>query len=186
VVSGAGAGTGAAGARARGGGTLQLIVEKNFRVYAYTDVDLHVALLALFCRVETRLPNLVVATLTRRSALTAFANGISAQQVAHFLRQRVHPIMTSQGAGVPENVIDQLVIWEEERHRASFEPAVMVGGFETAASFRECVAFAGREGALEWSDEARLQVLVKRAAVDALKAFMRSKGLGGGGGGGRT
>ena len=85
----------------------------------------------------------------------------------------------SQGAGVPENVIDQLVIWEEERHRASFEPAVMVGGFETVGSFRECAAFASREAALEWSDEAKLQLLVKRGAVDALKAFMRSKGLGG-------
>ena len=96
----------------------------------------------------------------------------------------MHPIVLAQGAGVPETVIDQLVIWEEERHRASFRPAVMVSGFETVVAFRECAAFARAGGALEWDDEARLSLLVARSFADALKGFMRRKGLAGGGGGG--
>jgi hypothetical protein len=35
-----------------GSGGLLLVVEKNFKVYAYTTQDLHLALLALFCKVR--------------------------------------------------------------------------------------------------------------------------------------
>ena len=89
-----------------------------------------------------RLPNVVVATLTRRSALCAMQKGIGASLIAHFLQSRVHPAVAAQvsynknadscftevgirscrgltlpyqGLGVPENVIDQLYLWEQEQ-----------------------------------------------------------------------
>ena len=42
-----------------------LIVETNFKVYAYTNSKLYLAILKLFLRVEYAFPNLVVATLNR-------------------------------------------------------------------------------------------------------------------------
>ncbi|KAL3197362.1 hypothetical protein MRX96_044921, partial [Rhipicephalus microplus] len=42
-----------------------IMVETNYRVYAYTNSPLQVALLALFCELLYRFPNLVVARLTR-------------------------------------------------------------------------------------------------------------------------
>ena len=158
--------------------SLQLVVEKNFKVYAYTSTDLHLALLALFCRVELRLPNFVVATLTRKSVLTAYERGITARQIAHFLTQRVHPSMSARDLGVPENIIDQLVIWQEERHRCVFLPGVMVSGFETAAQFRDCVTYAKDElQTLEWADESLLAFIVEKESAEAIKQFMRMKGL---------
>jgi len=158
--------------------SLQLVVEKNFKVYAYTSTDLHLALLALFCRVELRLPNFVVATLTRKSVLTAYERGITARQIAHFLTQRVHPSMSARDLGVPENIIDQLVIWQEERHRCVFLPGVMVSGFETAAQFRDCVRYAKDElKTLEWADESLMAFIVEKESAEAIKQFMRMKGL---------
>jgi transcription initiation factor TFIIH subunit 4 len=158
--------------------SLQLVVEKNFKVYAYTSTDLHLALLALFCRVELRLPNFVVATLTRKSVLTALERGITARQIAHFLTQRVHPSMTARDLGVPENIIDQLVIWQEERHRCVFLPGVLVSGFETSAQFRDCVAFAKDElRTLEWADESLMSFIAAKDSAEAIKSYMRMKGL---------
>jgi transcription initiation factor TFIIH subunit 4 len=51
-----------------------LVLENNFRVYAYTQSLLHIRVLALFVRLECRLPNLVVGTITRKSALRACSN----------------------------------------------------------------------------------------------------------------
>ena len=58
-----------------------IIVETNYRIYAYTDSHLKISLLALFSDLMYRFPNMVVAALTRETAREAFKMGITAQQV---------------------------------------------------------------------------------------------------------
>uniref|UniRef100_A0A8C3RLF8 General transcription factor IIH subunit 4 n=1 Tax=Chelydra serpentina TaxID=8475 RepID=A0A8C3RLF8_CHESE len=58
-----------------------IVVETNYRVYAYTDSELQIALIALFSEMQYRFPNLVVAHVTRESVQQAIANGITAEQV---------------------------------------------------------------------------------------------------------
>ena len=47
-------------------------------------------------QVEIRMPDVVIATLTRRSAMKAMQKGMSAELIANFLRARVHPIVAAQ------------------------------------------------------------------------------------------
>lgn len=56
-----------------------IIVESNFKVYAYTDSRLYQAILRLFIREDYRFPNLVVGMLTRESLNDAFRKKITAQ-----------------------------------------------------------------------------------------------------------
>ena len=130
---------------------LTLVVETNFKIYAYTTLGLHLALLALFSRVEQRLPNLVVATLTRRAVMAAFARGLTARRIVAFLAARVHP--AAKASGVPENVEGQLVLWERERARVLARRAVLVGPLANAYTYTAVVA-AVRESVL-WADEKR-------------------------------
>ncbi|MCO5547544.1 hypothetical protein L7F22_000994 [Adiantum nelumboides] len=58
-----------------------IILETNFRLYAYTSSKLQIQILRLFARIEYLLPNLTVGTLNRESIQTAFASGISAEQL---------------------------------------------------------------------------------------------------------
>lgn len=58
-----------------------IIVETNYRIYAYTDSNLKISLLALFSDLLFRFPNMVVASLTRESVREAFKMGITGQQV---------------------------------------------------------------------------------------------------------
>ena len=168
------------------GGDLHVIVEKNFKVYAYTAVDLHLALLALFAKIEQRLPNVVVATLTRRSVMSALEKGVSAAQIRRFLAARVHPSVTGAGLEVPENVVDQLFLWERERSRVTYKSGVLVTGFDAddAAVFRVVLDHVHAANSLVYADEASLCMVVLERAVARVHALVRDLKSSGGGGGG--
>ena len=54
-----------------------IIVESNFKVYAYTDSLLYRAILCLFMREDYRFQNLIVGMLTRDSLKEAFKKKIT-------------------------------------------------------------------------------------------------------------
>ncbi|POW20255.1 hypothetical protein PSHT_03769 [Puccinia striiformis] len=57
-----------------------LVLETNYRVYAYTSNPLQIAVLNLFLSLRYRFPNLVVGAVTRESIKSALSNGITADQ----------------------------------------------------------------------------------------------------------
>lgn len=68
-----------------------MIVESNFKVYAYTDSDLYRAILRLFMREDYIFKNLVVGMLTRESLKEAFKKRITAKQIIGFIETHAHP-----------------------------------------------------------------------------------------------
>jgi len=58
-----------------------IVLETNYRLYAYTDNPLQTAVLNLFVSIKWRFPNLVVGAITRESVRKALVNGIMADQV---------------------------------------------------------------------------------------------------------
>ena len=71
----------------------EIIVETNFRVYAYTVSEHAVLLLSLFTRIDYLMPHLAVGTLTRESVNEAFEKGVTAEEVIRFLCEHAHPQM---------------------------------------------------------------------------------------------
>lgn len=94
-----------------------IIVESNFNVYAYTSNPRNINLLKLFTRNEKALPGFYVAKLTREAVQRAIKKGITRQLIENFLMKNAHPCLANQKAVIPENVVDQLVIWEREKER---------------------------------------------------------------------
>ena len=68
-----------------------IIVESNFKVYAYTDSRLYRAILRLFMREDFIFPNLIVGMLTRDSLQDAFKKKITTRQIMNFLEAHAHP-----------------------------------------------------------------------------------------------
>jgi hypothetical protein len=58
-----------------------LIIETNYKVYAYTSNPLQIAVLNLFVSLKSRFPNFVTGQITRDSVRTGLQNGITANQV---------------------------------------------------------------------------------------------------------
>lgn len=94
------------------GSELLIVVETNFKIYAYTNSTLHVAMLSVFVDIVARLPNLAIGFITRESLRSALIHGISAQQIYDFLMKHVHPKMRQNSPIIPENIADQIYLWE--------------------------------------------------------------------------
>ena len=154
---------------------LKIVVEKNFKVYAYTTVDLHLALLALFAKIELKLPNLIVATLTRRSVLSAMDKGIKADQIRAFLRAHAHPSVTSQGLDVPENVVDQLYIWQAERHRVRYSSGALFTSFDSPEQFRALLAFLLAKDGILFADEAAQAMVVHERCMEDARNWVKAQ-----------
>ncbi|XP_042499165.1 general transcription and DNA repair factor IIH subunit TFB2 isoform X2 [Macadamia integrifolia] len=100
-----------------------IVVETNFRLYAYSSSKLHCEILRLFSRVEYQLPNLIVGAITKESLYSAFQNGITAEQIISFLQQNAHPRVAERTPSIPENVTDQIRLWETDMNRVETTPA---------------------------------------------------------------
>nr|XP_027080328.1 general transcription and DNA repair factor IIH subunit TFB2-like isoform X2 [Coffea arabica] len=127
-----------------------VVVETNFRMYAYSSSKLHCEILRLFARVEYQLPNLIVGAITKESLYKAFQNGITAEQIISFLQQNAHPRVAERIPTVPENVTDQEV-------------------FEAACDHaRECGGFL-------WENSKKMWLVVKAESFAYMKEFLRGK-----------
>ncbi|KAG7662641.1 TFB2 [[Candida] subhashii] len=70
-----------------------VIIETNFKLYAYTNSPLEIAILNLFVHLRTRFSNMVCGQITRESIRNALYNGITAEQIIKFLETHAHPQM---------------------------------------------------------------------------------------------
>jgi len=177
-----------------------LIVETSFKVYGFTRDPLKIALLSFVADLEYRLPNMVVARITRRSFRRALLNGLNTHTVMTWLRAHTHnrtiqvsallsgmgvgPGMTGASAanqpsaqqiasmGVPPNVVAQAKIWEEERTRLVVKEAVMIKDFDSVAEYENWRRFTERADILLHHDSNR-QILV--ITKDGLRAVQKEK-----------
>lgn len=139
-----------------------LIVESNFKVYAYTSSSLHTLLLGHFCRILLRLPNLLVGQLSAESALKAMKKGICAENIIGYLEAAAHPRalarrLEEDGASVvPANVRGQLEVWESSRSRTASKRAVLFQWQpgESEALFELARKRAEESGTLLWCRKA--------------------------------
>ena len=114
-----------------------IFVETTFRIFSYSTAPLHFNLLSRFSQLACKLPNLSVWKLTKETAMNAFRNGLSFQNVQHFLKVNAHIRMKLDG-GVPLNVLDQIEMWYKELRRYTSASCVLLSDFESVFAFEEC------------------------------------------------
>lgn len=148
-----------------------IIIETNYRVYAYTNSPLAIAILDLFSKLGTRFPNLVTAKLTRASIQRAIANGITADQIIDYLRVHAHPIMHRNALVLPPTVVDQIRLWQIEGERMKTTTGHLFRDFTTSFEFDETARYAEELGVLAWKDPRRQIMFCTRSeqVVDYLK-----------------
>ncbi|XP_046387995.1 general transcription factor IIH subunit 4 [Ischnura elegans] len=161
-----------------------IIVETNYRVYAYTSSNLQVALVGLFCEMMYRFPNLAVGVLTRESVRQALRSGISANQIIGFLQQHAHPQLHHQAPPLlPPTIVDQIHLWELERDRFRFEEGVLYSQFLSVVDFETLRDHARDLGVLVWHSSAKRTVVVTKAGHEEVRRFWKRHSKGGSGGG---
>ncbi|KAL4218784.1 General transcription factor IIH subunit 4 [Mactra antiquata] len=150
-----------------------IVVETNYRIYAYTDSPLNIALLALFSEMLYRFPNMAVANLTRDSVRAALIRGITAEQIISFLRTRAHQEMAKEGPALPPTIIDQIRLWELERDRFKFNDGVLYSQFLSQGDFEKLRDYAKDLGVLVWDNNQKRVMVVSRAGHDTVKKYWK-------------
>lgn len=150
-----------------------IVVETNYRVYAYTNSQLQLALLSLFCDILCRFPDFCVAALSRESVQQALASGITAEQILHFLRSRAHQIMLKATPIVPATIADQIRLWEMERERLQFTEGVLYNEFLSQSDFETLRKYADDLNVLLWANNNKRLMVVSKAGHDDVKRFWK-------------
>ncbi|CAK9321022.1 unnamed protein product [Citrullus colocynthis] len=150
-----------------------VVVETNFRMYAYSSSKLHCEILRLFSRIEYQLPNLIVAAITKESLYNAFKNGITADQIVTFLQQNAHPRVAERIPSVPENVTDQIRLWESDLNRVDITPAHFYDEFPSREVFEAACDYAREWNGLLWEDSKNMRLVVKADIHTHMREHLR-------------
>jgi transcription initiation factor TFIIH subunit 4 len=145
-----------------------IVLETNYRLYAYTSSLIDIAVICLFTQPLTRLPNLVVGMVTRDSIRQALMAGITADQILAYLQLKAHPALTAESAvAVPIAVSEQISLWATERARVHCDRAALYT-FPDDALFQRAVAEAQRHDVHLYNNAARRVLIVSRTSGEAV------------------
>lgn len=157
-----------------------LVVETNYRIYAYTSSPLQIATLALFIRLQDRFPNLVFGQLDMETVQGAMAHGITADQIIEYLQMNVHPCMLEGKTSVPFNgipftIIDQIKLWELNRNRlANNREGYLYQQFLSEKEFDAALNEAKGINALLYAKPGSRLLIISPEGHDHMKQFIKS------------
>lgn len=152
-----------------------VILETNYRLYAYTSSPLQIAVLDLFTDLTSRFPNLCTGQLSRTSIRKALENGITADQVILFLTSHAHPQMRKTMPLLPPTVVDQIRLWELEKNRLKATTGYLFRDFNRVEEFDEAMKYAKDIGVLVYDNLAKRCFFVSIEGVSLLTAFIKRK-----------
>ncbi|KAI0951367.1 hypothetical protein AcW1_008425 [Taiwanofungus camphoratus] len=132
-----------------------VVLETNYRLYAYTDNPLQIAVLNLFVSLKSRFPNLVIGAITRESVKKALANGITADQIITYLTTHAHPQMHKNKPLLPVTVQDQVRLWELEKNRVKSEEGYLYTAFASQADYEYVLNYAKQLDVVLWENPSR-------------------------------
>ncbi|KAF2761123.1 putative TFIIH and nucleotide excision repair factor 3 complexes subunit [Pseudovirgaria hyperparasitica] len=150
-----------------------IIIETNYRLYAYTSSVLQIAVLNLFTKLKTRYPNLVAGQLTKSSVQRAIGYGITSDQIISYLATHAHPQMAKSNPVLPPTVVDQIRLWQIEGDRMKATHGYLLKEFGSKDEYADAVAYAGNLGVLVWKNDVKRVFFVNR--IEQMKTYMTNK-----------
>jgi len=164
------------GSESKGG----IILETNYRIYAYTSSPLQIAVLALFSKLGSRLPGLVTGKLTRDSIRRAISYGITSDQIIRYLAVNAHEEMHRHAANngrpgqvLPPTVVDQIRLWQMENERMTSTKGFLFKDFDSAREYEDLVKYADEVGVLQFRNDKKRQFFVTRH--EQLASYLKAR-----------
>lgn len=160
------------------GTTKGIIVETNYRIYAYTSSPLQIAVLALFCQLNMRFPNMVSGRLTRDSIRQAIGFGITADQIISYLHAHAHEQMVREATVtgkpvLPPTVVDQIRLWQLENERMRTNAGFLFKDFESTEEYAALSRYAEEIGVLMWKNDKRQLFFASKH--EQLRDYLKSR-----------
>lgn len=158
-----------------------IVIETNYRIYAYTSSQLQIEILNLFTSLKTRYPNMVAGRISRQSIQGAIEKGITSQQIISYLTTHAHQVMNAENKDassgytapqrpqLPPTVVDQIRLWQIEGDRMKATPGYLFRQFIDRKEYEDSVKYAEEIGVLVWRNDAKQLFFASR--VEQLQKF---------------
>ncbi|KAF2138474.1 uncharacterized protein K452DRAFT_311414 [Aplosporella prunicola CBS 121167] len=150
-----------------------IIIETNYRLYAYTSSELQIAVLNLFTRLTTRFPNLVAGKLTKESVQRAIALGITSDQIIAYLDTYAHPQMQKHVPALPPTVVDQIRLWQIEGERMLATDGFLMKDFKDWEEYKDIRDYARAIGVRVWDSDVKRLLFITRH--EQISQFIRNR-----------
>ncbi|OIW24620.1 RNA polymerase II transcription factor B subunit 2-like protein [Coniochaeta ligniaria NRRL 30616] len=155
-----------------------IIIETNYRIYAYTNSPLQIAVLALFTQLTMRFAGMVTGRLTRDSIRGAIDHGITADQIIAYLAAHAHEQMARAAAAankpvLPPTVVDQIRLWQLENERMATTGGFLFKDFESDAEYQALSGYADEIGVLVWKSDLKRMFFASKH--EQLRDYLKSR-----------
>jgi transcription initiation factor TFIIH subunit 4 len=155
-----------------------IILETNFRMYAYVNSPLQIAVLQLFSDLKFRFKGLVSGHLTRASIRRAIDHGITSDQIISYLathaHEQMHRLATANNKPIlPPVVVDQIRLWQLDTERMAATSGFLFKDFDDYKEYMEICNFADDIGVVNWRNDRKGMFFASK--VDQIKDFMRTR-----------
>lgn len=155
-----------------------IVLETNYRLYAYTSNPLRIAVLQLFTHIRSQFPNLIIGVVTRESIKAALARGISAEQIITYLSHHAHPQMVARNDPLlPITVTDQIRLWEREKNRVRDDNGALWKDFSSNEDFRLARDYAKSLSVLLWQNESKRMFFIEERGFQPVLDFINRRRL---------
>jgi transcription initiation factor TFIIH subunit 4 len=145
-----------------------IIMETNYKIYAYTQSEYKKSIIHLFCNVVLELPNFIKGVMTEESLNRAYDKGITSSQIIHFLRSSV-----IEGY-LPPTVSNQIEIWESKRNRMEMVPGYLYSNFLNLSDYQRVLQYCIESGFLVESDLDKRIIVVRDEAHEHVREYVKS------------
>ncbi|KAH3680666.1 hypothetical protein WICPIJ_008178 [Wickerhamomyces pijperi] len=170
-----------------------IIIETNFKLYAYTNSPLQIAILNLFVHLKSRFANLVTGQITRESVRKALLNGITAEQMIAYLETHAHPQLRKTAEEVYQkkiqydantnekfhliqpNITDQIKLWQLELDRILTWDGYLFTDFSNEEEYQVLQSYAEEIGVMLWCDHNKRKFFVTKEGNAQVIAYANRK-----------
>ncbi|WUR03841.1 general transcription and DNA repair factor IIH subunit TFB2 [Vairimorpha necatrix] len=146
-----------------------ILIETNFKVYAYTSSTYEKSIIQLFTEIHQTLPNLIKGNLTEESLSNAFSKGVTSQQIINFIKTY------SLFGDIPDTVINQIEIWESKRKRIKILPGYLYSNFLNLVDYQKFVKFCASKDCIIDRDDERRMVIIKTEYNEIVKEYTKKQ-----------
>lgn len=152
-----------------------IILETNFRLYAYTESPLQIAVLNLFSNLKTRFANMVTGQINRDSVRFALSNGITAEQIITYLSVHAHPRMKGADHVLPPTVVDQIKLWQLEMDRIRATDGYLFSEFKNFDEYKDVSTYAKELGVLLYENPGKRKFVSTLAGSQQIVEFVKRR-----------
>jgi transcription initiation factor TFIIH subunit 4 len=146
-----------------------ILLETNFKLYAYTTSVYEISIIRLFTDVCMHLPNMIKGNLTEESLSNAFSKGVTSQQIINFLKSYV------LFEDIPEAILNQIEIWDVKRKRIRIVPGYLYSNFLNLVDYQKVVKFCVSKDCMIDRDDEKRMIVIKSEFNDILKDYVRKQ-----------